>query len=89
MTTINAPVYRPGTAPKVRLRCACCGGDAGRFEQHWNQDLGWGLCASCGRWIMGRLMTRERMTAAEADTDMRRTYGEPGINRADPEQVTP
>jgi len=38
---------------------------------------------------MGRLMTRERMTAAEADTDMRRTYGEPGINRADPEQVTP
>ena len=88
MNTINAPIYTPGQAPKVYLRCACCGGFAGYFEQHWNQDLGWGLCAPCARWIAGRLVIRERMTPTEAEADMRRTYGEPGINRAEPERVT-
>lgn len=43
------------TRPSVRqLECACCGGPAPALRQWWNQDTGYGLCARCGDWILGR-----------------------------------
>lgn len=29
------------------LTCCCCGGDAGKWEQHWNRDDGYGICPAC------------------------------------------
>jgi len=55
-----------------QLACSCCGGDAGRFEQWWNQDTGWGLCGACATWI-----TERGMSADELD----RTYGKAGTHR--------
>lgn len=51
-----------------RLRCSCClAATAGR--QWPNQDVGYGLCPSCGDWIAshrpfgGDPMTAEEITA--------------------------
>lgn len=42
-------------APRRYLRCNCCGGEAGRFVQHWNQDTGWGICRDClERYYIGK-----------------------------------
>lgn len=30
-----------------RLRCCICGADAGRWQQHWNRDDGFGICRPC------------------------------------------
>lgn len=54
-----------------QLQCACCGGDAGRWRQHWNQDTGYGICARCRDWVQ-----RDGMDPAE----FRQTYGKPGLN---------
>ena len=52
------------------LTCACCGDAAGRWQQHWNQDTGFGLCFRCAEWIKGR----------DRVIDFESTYGKPGIN---------
>lgn len=31
----------------VSLDCCVCGGDAGRWAQHWNRDAGYGICSAC------------------------------------------
>jgi hypothetical protein len=58
----------------VSLTCCCCGKPAGRFKQHYNRDVGFGLCVVCARW----LNTRETPDA------MKLAYGLPGINYEDP-----
>lgn len=57
-----------------QLTCTCCGGDAGRWQQHWNQDTGYGLCPGCRDWIWNR-GTKDR-------DEFERTYGKPGTNYA-------
>jgi hypothetical protein len=79
MKTVTAPIYYPGREPRVPLTCACCGESAGTFEQYWNQDLGWGICAKCVRWIASR---------NRPEDDIVWTYGQPGINYAHPEVTT-
>jgi hypothetical protein len=65
------------------LTCTCCGAHAGRWEQHWNQDTGYGLCARCRDWIW------ERNHPGTPQTEFERTYGKPGVNyEAWPEPVT-
>jgi len=39
---------------KRHKECCCCGGDAGVWEQHWNRDTGYGICAPCVDWMKGR-----------------------------------
>ncbi|WP_408953158.1 hypothetical protein [Lysobacter sp. Hz 25] len=56
---------------KRNLQCACCGNYAGRWEQHWNQDTGYGVCASCVEWISSRGETVESIV---------QTYGSEGVN---------
>ncbi len=53
------------------MTCACCGGSAGKYKQHHNQDKGYGLCLKCYDWIKGR---------GESVAQMRRTYGKPGLH---------
>lgn len=54
------------------LDCACCGGDAGRWQQWFNQDTGFGLCVRCAEWVHGRGMAPDAIVS---------TYGKPGIHR--------
>ena len=67
---------------KVRqLACACCGGDAGRFVQWWNQDTGFGICASCVAWLRA---DRPGKGPRETADDIRDYYGVEGVNYAAP-----
>ena len=54
------------------LICCCCGAQAGRWQQHWNRDTGYGLCAKCAAWIPRRW----------PETDMEQTFGKVGVNYA-------
>lgn len=60
-----------------QLTCACCDGEAGTWQQWFNQDSGYGLCSKCADWIIERDMRKPE----EWRTDMDRTYGVPGKNR--------
>jgi hypothetical protein len=62
---------------KRHMTCTCCGGDAGRFEQRWNQDNGFSVCAECLDWIT----TRENLCKADSLS----RYGRPQINHGGPE----
>lgn len=69
---------------RTQLTCACCGGDAGMFQQYWNQDTGYGICAKCVKcvkWQLARGETQEQINFR---------YGVEGVNFAKPEpDVTP
>lgn len=54
-----------------QMRCACCGRDAGRWQQHWNRDTGYGVCAPCVTWMRSR-----GVSEAEIADD----YGQEGVN---------
>ena len=54
-----------------RLTCCVCGRDAGRWQQHWNRDDGYGICAACIKWL------RERGTSENELADL---YGNEGAN---------
>jgi len=51
--------------------CCCCGGSAGNYEQHYNRDDGYGICASCIAWL------RNKGTSEEEILNL---YGVEGIN---------
>ena len=57
--------------PKEYLTCCCCLGDAGKWEQHWNRDTGYGVCASCVDWLRSR---------GESEEEIKRNYGIEGVN---------
>lgn len=66
-------------AKKRSLICCTCGSYAGRFQQWWNRDTGFGLCAKCRDWLSKpdpKANGRIRYDAAE----MRDLYGEAGIH---------
>lgn len=63
-----------------RLECCCCGNDAGRWQQHWNRDTGYGLCWTCAEWL-----TKVKHTPDDEMTDL---YGKPHVNYGPP-QVKP
>jgi hypothetical protein len=59
---------------KRRLTCCCYGEGAGRWEQHWNRDTGYGICVPCIAWL--RAGPKPRATEAEI-ADL---YGREGVN---------
>lgn len=61
---------------KIRsLECCVCGESAGRFEQWWNRDTGYGVCRRC----------IDRMVAkGETAEEIRDLYGVEGVNYAAP-----
>lgn len=52
------------------MTCCVCGADAGHWQQHWNRDTGYGICAPCAATQAGR----------EKPEEMTRLYGQPGVN---------
>lgn len=56
---------------KRSLECCCCGGGAGKWKQHFNRDTGYGVCASCVKWM------KERGTS---DAEIAENYGKEGVN---------
>ena len=56
-----------------------CGEDAGRWENHWNRDRGYGICPRCA--------AEERVLLNEGA--MEHAYGSPGVNYAGPRQHYP
>lgn len=67
MTTKHAGIVR-------RMTCCCCGGYAGRFEQHWNRDTGYGICRPCVlRWY-------------KDPEEIASSLGKEGVNWANAEQ---
>lgn len=53
------------------MTCFFCGDHAGRWEQHWNRDTGYGICKPCVLWQKSRGMT---------DAEVLNLYGQEGIN---------
>ncbi len=62
---------------KRNMECCCCGEGVGRFEQWWNRDTGYSICARCV----------ELQSKRETPEEMRRMYGEAGTHYPTPEQV--
>lgn len=62
---------------KRNLTCSVCGADAGQYEQHPNQDTGWGICAPCVATQAGR----------ETPEEMASLYGKAGVNYEQPTHV--
>ena len=60
-------------AKKRYLGCCCCGSDAGFFEQHWNRDTGFGICARCVAWLRSR---------GSSEDEIADYYGKEGVNFA-------
>ena len=60
------------------LRCACCGGNAGHWQQWENQDTGWGVCATCVDDMVGGRLGRHPVTTEE----VRAWDGRAGVHRA-------
>ena len=58
------------------MECCVCGEDAGRFEQHWNRDTGYGVCRRCVDWVR---------SCGETDAEILDLYGVEGVNYAAPE----
>lgn len=58
-----------------QLGCCVCGEDAGRFEQHWYRDTGFGVCASCVAWLRSK---------GETEAEILDLYGVEGRNFAAP-----
>ena len=63
---------------KVHLECSCCGGYAGRFEQFWNQDDGYGVCTRC----VDDIIERGEEYMAFHGIDINKTWGLPDVHRA-------
>jgi hypothetical protein len=54
--------------------CCCCGEAAGRWQQWWNRDTGYGVCMRCVAWTEGR--NRERgWSEQEIKAETRDLYG--------------
>ena len=58
-----------------RMECCVCSDDAGRFQQHWNRDTGFGICRRCVDWLQSR---------GETGAEMLNLYGVEGVNYAAP-----
>ncbi|MDD2609439.1 MAG: hypothetical protein PHX60_07030 [Giesbergeria sp.] len=64
---------------KTMKKCACCGSDAGKWEQWHNQDTGCCLCRKCADWIAGRTMFGKPDPLSNP-LEFSATYGLPGTH---------
>lgn len=55
------------------MTCCICDGDAGQFEQHWNRDDGYGICAPC--------VADEAVNLSPEQVE---SYGQVGVNHDQP-----
>jgi hypothetical protein len=57
-----------------RMKCSVCGDNAGRWEQHWNRDNGYGVCVDCVKWV------RSKLVGETAEVEIADLYGTEGVN---------
>lgn len=55
----------------VDLECCCCGLYAGKFQQHWNRDDGYGICQRC---------VTDEINSGASQEQIKSNYGQAGIN---------
>lgn len=58
------------------LECCVCGEYAGKYQQHWNRDEGYGICQDCAK----------RESQRETPERMESLYGKAGVNYCAPGQ---
>jgi hypothetical protein len=58
------------------MTCCVCGSYAGRWQQHWNRDNGFGVCVPCVEWLRQRGQAMPVNTEAEIEN----LYGREGVN---------
>lgn len=58
------------------LTCNCCGGPAGCYKQHYNQDDGYGICSQC--------VHRHYVAKGVSPEEIERLFGKAGVNYARP-----
>lgn len=56
------------------LDCCVCGGGAGKFQQHWNRDDGYGICPQCVA----------EQAALVSPEELESCYGKVGVNYDQP-----
>lgn len=66
------------TPRRVRLKCCCCGGDAGFWVQWPNRDKGYGVCVPCVNWMLRPQRDVTDQGALRATVEA--CYGKRGIN---------
>ena len=60
------------------MNCNCCGAHIpGKWKQWWNQDNGFGICASC--------VKRNYRDQGETEETIRSYFGVEGVNYPGPE----
>ena len=70
-----------GALMKRRLSCCVCGDDAGRWQQHWNRDTGYGVCVKCIGWARDRAKQyRGGLTPENVEAEIADLYGREGVN---------
>lgn len=71
----SATVFYCG-AKLRRLVCCCCGESAGNWVQHWNRDIGFGVCYCC----VTRIRERKSGPGFMSEKDILECYGIEGVN---------
>jgi hypothetical protein len=61
------------------LECCVCGNGAGRWQQHWNRDAGYGICRSCVEWVA---KPRGEHQPGYTPAEIADLYGIEGVNYA-------
>jgi hypothetical protein len=75
---------------KRNMTCCVCGSNAGRWQQHWNRDTGFGICGKCIDWLCARGTSEAEILDLYGREGVNWGYEKPplcdgcGINRADP-----
>ena len=59
------------------MTCCVCGNGAGRWQQHWNQDTGYGICPVCVAEQAAKITPEE----------LQELYGHPDVNYRKPTTV--
>ena len=62
------------------MTCCVCGEYAGRWEQHWNRDTGFGVCVPCIAYVRSR---------GADDAEIADLYGKDGVNYGAKVESTP
>lgn len=62
---------RDDMGTKRNMVCCCCGSSAGRWQQHWNRDTGFGVCGRC---------VETQRVRGETEQEIESLYGREGVN---------
>jgi len=63
------------------MTCCLCGNGAGRWQQHYNRDDGFGICVNCISWTRQRALEyRGGLTPQNVEAEIADLYGKENVN---------